>query len=53
MTQKKKPLKGSKLSRDTVSLEKEGKRYKREVLNNTRRKEWETEVKEYRVQEGR
>jgi restriction endonuclease S subunit len=40
-------MKNKKLSRETVSLEKEGKKRRAEVLRNTENEEWENEVKEY------
>lgn len=39
--------KKKKLSRDTVSLEKEGKKRKAEVLRHTENDEWNEELKEY------
>jgi|LauGreDrversion4_2_1035121.scaffolds.fasta_scaffold03451_14 hypothetical protein len=39
--------KKKKISRDTVSLEKEGKKRKAEVLQYTENEEWDKEVEEY------
>ena len=36
-----------KISRDTVSLEKEGKKRRAEVLRHTENEEWDNELKEY------
>lgn len=40
-------MKNKKLSRETVGLEKEGKKRKAEVLRQTENDEWDDEVKEY------
>lgn len=40
-------MKNKKLSRETVSLEKEGKKRKAEVLRHTENEEWDKEVEEY------
>ena len=39
--------KQKKLSRETIALEKEGKKRKAEVLQSTENEEWDKEVEEY------